>query len=78
MGKQIEGQPKVVAIGIFNVQVCVPANYTDEQAIAFAEKEVPAGTSYGWQLADEALLNGDPQRNPCKEFSSHVHIQLVV
>jgi len=70
-------QAEVTIFGIFDMQVCVPKDWTDEQVIAFAETEYPSGTS-GWHIrreGDEALAN-DPERNPCDKRMGFVHIML--
>lgn len=63
--------------GIFDMQVCVPANWTDEQVVGFAERENPSGTSLGWKIRKEGSpwLAGAPERVKCAE-SDNVHIML--
>ncbi len=67
--------PEIVRIGIFDMQVCVPANWTDEQIEQFANAEEPELT---WTMlpADSKYLAGDPQRNPCAERKNYVHVRL--
>ena len=69
---------KVTHFGFLDMQVCVPAEWTDEQAIAFAEKEFPCGTTNGWQIRREGseALQGSPERVPCDGRDEHVHIML--
>lgn len=70
--------PQVLRQGILDCQVCVPSDWTDEQAIALAEREYPSGTSNGWQIrrqGDEAL-RGANERVECKERPGYVHIML--
>ena len=61
-----------------DMQVCVPSDWTDEQVIAFAEREWPCGTTHGWQIRREGdpYLSGSPERNPCAERWGYVHIML--
>lgn len=68
----------VIRHGWFDMQVCVPSDWTDEQVLAFVEKVDPAGTEQGWQIRHEGSewLGGDPERNPCKDCPGHVHITL--
>jgi hypothetical protein len=60
------------------MQVCVPTEWTDEQAIAFGESENPCGTMHGWAIRREGdeLLEGDPERVPCAKREGFVHIML--
>lgn len=69
---------EVTKRGMLDMQVCVPADWTDEQAVAFAERAYPCGTTNGWVIrreGDEALA-GDPERRPCEKRAGHVHIML--
>jgi hypothetical protein len=70
--------PVVSRAGIFDLQVCVPAEWTDAQALAFAEASSPCGTSHGWQQrkAGSDLLRGDPERRKCEERAGYVHIMF--
>ena len=70
--------PKVLQVGIMDMQVCVPDAYSDVEAVAFAEKEYPCGTSGGWSIVREGSewLAGDPERAKCVELADHVHIML--
>lgn len=65
-------EPSVVRRGIIDCQVCVPANWTDEQVLSFAEKEYPSGTR-GWHIRRQA---GDHERVQCDQDPEMVHIML--
>jgi hypothetical protein len=69
--------PVVTKYGMLDMQVCVPADWSDEQAVAFAETEYPSGTN-GWRVrkAGDPDLSGDPERNPCALRVGCVHIVL--
>lgn len=69
---------EVTQCGVFSMQVCVPVDWTDEQAKTFAETENPCGTSAGWQIRREGneLLDNQPERQPCAERKGYVHIML--
>jgi hypothetical protein len=69
--------PNVVRHRLFSVQICVPAEFTDEQAIAAGEKLCPCGTEHGWSVAQPARLNGDPSRVTCEKYPENVHIVLL-
>lgn len=69
---------EVTKYGSFDMQVCVPTDWTDEQALAFAEAEYQCGTQGGWSVRKEGdpALRGCPERMPCEARSGHVHIML--
>lgn len=70
-------KPEVVRQGCLNVQVCVPEEWTDEQAELLANGEYPAGTTCGWRVRkDPKRLVGDPERNPCPRKKGYVHIMM--
>jgi hypothetical protein len=67
----------ITRIGALDMQVCVPAEWTDEQVLEFAGTENPSGTN-GWFIrreGDEALA-GALERMPCAERAGFVHIML--
>ena len=72
--------PMVTRMGVFDMQVCVPADLSDAEVVAFAERERPCGTDGGWQIRREGdpALAGDPERNPCTgpRGAAFVHIML--
>ena len=61
-----------------DMQVCVPADWSDEQVKAFAEAEYRCGTTNGWFIRKEGdpRLAGDRERVPCAALPQHVHIML--
>jgi hypothetical protein len=70
--------PAITRVGLFDIQVCVPAEWLDCTVVEFAERENPCGTRNGWQIrreGDEALA-GKPERVPCAERAGYVHIML--
>ncbi len=69
---------KITQIGLVDMQVCVPADWSDEQVLNWAEQELRCGTTYGWFIrrAGDAALAGDPERVQCDSRSDHVHIML--
>lgn len=68
----------VIRRGMFDLQVCVPRNWTDDQVLLFAEKDSPCGTKNGWQIrrTGHKDLNGDPERTACAEDATRVHVVL--
>lgn len=62
------------------MQVCVPKDFTEEQIVAFAELENPAGTSHGWHVArkGDTALAGCEERVQCEERGDCVHVVLAV
>lgn len=70
--------PEVTKYGALDMQVCVPSNWTDEQALAFAEAEFPCGTSVGWVIRKQGdyQLAGAKERVACEGRSGFVHIMF--
>jgi hypothetical protein len=69
---------QVTKFGALDMQVCVPAEWTDEQVLAFAEQQYPCGTTHGWLIrrqGDEALAGSD-ERVACAGIKTNVHIML--
>lgn len=69
---------EVTQKGALDMQVCIPAEWTDRQITDFANENNPCGTMNGWfirRLGDEAL-SGAPERNPCAERPDFVHVML--
>lgn len=69
---------QVTRRGFLDMQVCVPVNMTDDEVIAFAEQEYPAGTKAGWQIRRQAdyTIPNQLERAPCDLWPGHVHITL--
>jgi hypothetical protein len=69
---------EVTRIGLVDMQVCVPSDWTDQQAEEFANSAHPAGTENGWRLraADDPAQQGDPIRVNCRGRAGHVHIMM--
>ncbi len=69
---------KVTRHGILDMQVCIPTDWTDEQALTFAEKENPVGTEASWQIRKEGsqFLKGAPERVTCEDRTGYIHIML--
>lgn len=70
--------PTVTRCGALDAQVCVPKEWTDEQAVALCESLYPCGTTGGWHIRKEGdkALNGSPERVECAGSSEFVHIML--
>lgn len=71
-------RPEVTIVGVFDMQVCVPKNFTNKQVIEFAESNNPSGTKNGWQIRKEGNpdLAGYSERTTCDEREGFVHIML--
>lgn len=69
---------EVTRRGFLDMQVCVPKTYNDGEAVAFAEKEYPCGTTGGWQIVrtGSKWLGGHPERAQCHDHEDHCHIML--
>lgn len=68
----------VLRVGALAMQVCVPADWTDEQIREFAERANPSGTTGGWYIRREGdpALRGTPERAQCAQFEDRVHVVL--
>jgi hypothetical protein len=71
-------KPEITRRGALDMQVCAPADWNDEQVLAFAEQVNPCGTSAGWQIRREgdSALQGAPERQPCAGQKGFVHVML--
>lgn len=70
--------PEITKRGVLDMQVCVPADWTDEQVKEFADHENLCGTDHGWQIrrqGDPALIGCD-ERVKCQGRDGFVHIML--
>jgi hypothetical protein len=65
--------------GALDMQVCVPSDWSDEQATQFGNRESMAGTENGWVIrtADDPAQRGAPTRVQCASLQNHVHIMLT-
>jgi hypothetical protein len=61
--------PQITHQGIFDMQVCVPASYTDEEILGIAGKGMI-------RRAGDPALRGDPERAPCQERVGCVHVMI--
>lgn len=64
--------------GALSMQVCVPADWTDDQVKEFADRENLCGTEHGWFIRKEGDkgLAGDHERVACASRDGCVHIML--
>lgn len=71
-------KPQVIHMGLLDMQVCVPHDWTDEQVLNFAEEEFPCGTSNGWFIRRQGSesLSGCDERVKCAGREGFVHIML--
>jgi hypothetical protein len=60
------------------MQVCIPAEWTDEQVKQFADDANLCGTEGGWMIRKEGdkALAGDPERVRCQSREGFVHLML--
>jgi len=74
----MDTEPQVTQTNSFDMQVCVPATWTDEQVIRFANERNWSGTIGGWDIRREGdtALAGDPERTACEGREGFVHIML--
>lgn len=71
-------EPKVILHKLFDLQVCIPADWTDEQVKKFADVNVPCGTDLGWYVMKNGhkYLGGDLERVECEKHIGFVHMRL--
>lgn len=77
--KEISSEPEVTMLGLFDMQVCVPKDWTDEQVCKFAEKANTCGTTGGWQIRREdgiGVHKDFKQRVTCADNDEKVHVML--
>lgn len=69
---------QVIRMSLLDMQVCVPKAWTDQQALAYADKAYPCGTSEGWRIRRQGhrRLKGMDERVKCDECADHVHIMM--
>lgn len=79
MGRR-EQIPEVARIGVLNMQVCVPDDWTDEQILEFAESRNPAGGHMQWEIRQQGskFLIGADARVACQDKTNFVHVTLDV
>ena len=68
----------VTKTGALDMQVCIPKDWTDEQATSFANAENLCGTELGWTIRKQGdkYLAGADERVKCADRDDHVHIML--
>jgi hypothetical protein len=77
MATKQKEQAEVTRIGVLDMQVCVPAKWTNAEVEQFANMANLCGTTGGWRVRkDRRLLAGDPVRNPCTKRKGFVHVML--
>ena len=71
-------KPEVTRNGMLDCQVCIPKDWTDEQALTFVSMANPCGTQAGWEMRKQGskYLNGANERVPCEEREGFVHIMF--
>lgn len=71
-------KPSVIQQRFLNIQICVPKDWTDEQAEEFANEEISTGITSKWEMVhdNDDMLNGDPERAQCDDDPEYIHIVL--
>lgn len=69
--------PAVTRMALASMQVCVPAAWTDEEVVAFANLK-PTGLDHGWVIRRQGdpALSGADERVQCEARPACVHIVL--
>ena len=69
--------PNMPRMGALDCQICVPKEYSNQEAIDAAEELYRCGTSGGWRVVTSVeYLNGDNERVQCERYPENVHIML--
>jgi len=71
-------KPEIVYIGLFDMQVCVPKEFSDEEVLDFANTEHICGTTKGWTIRRQGSkrLSGTDERVECARSPENCHIML--
>ncbi len=64
-------EPSVLQAKLLGLQICVPKDYTDEQAVRVGESRWPCCTSTGWHVDERQ------GRVVCSKDADMVHVVLV-
>jgi len=64
--------------GFFDMQVCVPKSWSDEEVTKYANTTSPSGTRNGWTIRKQGseYLSGCDERVQCAENENNCHIML--
>ena len=65
--------PEVLKVGLVSAHVCVPGEWTNQQVEDFVNMHNPTGLDHGWRVHKTK----DPERVPCEDRCSYVHVVLV-
>lgn len=78
MDATTNSEPQVTKAGLVDMQVCVPADWTDKQVEYFANHQNPTGIGSRWAIrrADNKFQAGAAERVDCSERAGCVHIML--
>lgn len=70
--------PQATYFGVLDMQICVPQDWTDEEAEFYANQINPSGLDHGWKIRREGdkRLGGSPERCPCAQREGMIHIML--
>lgn len=71
-------KPEVTRAGALDMQVCVPADWSDAQVKHFADTHNLCGTEHGWAIRQHGSkwLCGADERVPCADRKGFVHVML--
>lgn len=69
---------EVTKRGALDMQVCVPADWSDVDVKTFADMENCCGTEAGWHIRKDGDpgLAGCAERVPCSDRAGYIHIML--
>lgn len=64
----VDDSPLVIQQSVFQVQLCIPSEWSDEKIIGFCTQEVPPGTEGGWKISSN--------RGQCENNKNKIHVVL--
>lgn len=67
-------EPEVARVSLLSMQVCIPKDYTDEQAEDFANQAHPTGIKSRWKILKDGP---DPERVDCESRCGCCHVVMT-
>lgn len=69
----------IVRESLFNCIVCVPKEWTDDEAYTWVNTHHVCGTERGWIMCKQGdkMLHGTDERVQCTKYPENVHIMFA-
>ena len=68
---------EVYASGMIYCSVCADETLSGKDVAARVEATSPAGTEYGWEVAEEDFRTGEENPHPCEDAEGRRHWLLI-